>query len=76
MEEQGCHRGQRQIKEINTGVLAAPRADLKDYLPQVDNNNQQGEYYLPEIISLAVEPGQKPSLPVQAAFGTGDSRGE
>jgi len=49
---------QRRISEINTGLLAAPAGDLMDYLPQVGNNNKQGEYYLPDILSLAVARGR------------------
>jgi bifunctional UDP-N-acetylglucosamine pyrophosphorylase/glucosamine-1-phosphate N-acetyltransferase len=49
---------QRQIDEVNTGVLAAPAADLNKYLPQVGNSNSQGEYYLPDILSLAVADGK------------------
>ena len=54
VEERDASAEQRQIREINTGVLAAPVRDLQTYLPQVGNNNQQGEYYLPEIVHLAV----------------------
>ena len=48
---------QRLLQEINTGLLAAPARDFKTYLPRVDNKNQQGEYYLPDIIRLAVANG-------------------
>lgn len=49
---------QRAIREINTGLLAAPCSDLATYLPRVKNENQQSEYYLPDILSLAVEEGK------------------
>jgi bifunctional UDP-N-acetylglucosamine pyrophosphorylase/glucosamine-1-phosphate N-acetyltransferase len=49
---------QLDIAEINTGVLAAPASDLNVYLPQVGNSNTQGEYYLPDILSLAVAEGK------------------
>jgi bifunctional UDP-N-acetylglucosamine pyrophosphorylase/glucosamine-1-phosphate N-acetyltransferase len=49
---------QLAIAEINTGVLAAPASDLNVYLPQVGNSNTQGEYYLPDILSLAVAEGK------------------
>ena len=48
---------QQQIDEINTGILAAPASLLKELLPRVGNNNSQGEYYLPDILALAVEDG-------------------
>lgn len=57
VEERDATPAQRQIREINTGVLAAPMHDLHAYLPHVGNDNQQGEYYLPEIIRLAVARG-------------------
>lgn len=58
VEERDATSAQREIREINTGVLAAPARDLQSLLPQVGNDNQQGEYYLPEIIRLAVAQGR------------------
>ncbi len=58
VEDKDATVSQRQIREINTGVLAAPHRDLQEYLPQVENKNQQAEYYLPDIISLAVARGK------------------
>jgi bifunctional UDP-N-acetylglucosamine pyrophosphorylase / glucosamine-1-phosphate N-acetyltransferase len=46
------------IDEINTGLLAAPAADLKSYLPAVNNENAQGEFYLPDVLSMAVVDGR------------------
>jgi bifunctional UDP-N-acetylglucosamine pyrophosphorylase/glucosamine-1-phosphate N-acetyltransferase len=48
---------QQQIDEINTGILAAPASLLKELLPRVGNDNSQSEYYLPDILALAVEQG-------------------
>jgi bifunctional UDP-N-acetylglucosamine pyrophosphorylase/glucosamine-1-phosphate N-acetyltransferase len=58
VEEKDATNEQRCICEVNTGVLAAPAADLKNYLPQVGNSNKQGEYYLPDILALAVKEGK------------------
>jgi bifunctional UDP-N-acetylglucosamine pyrophosphorylase/glucosamine-1-phosphate N-acetyltransferase len=58
VEEKDATDSQRLIREVNTGVLAAPHRDFQQYLPHVDNKNQQGEYYLPDIISLAVAEGK------------------
>ncbi|MBK6508611.1 MAG: bifunctional UDP-N-acetylglucosamine diphosphorylase/glucosamine-1-phosphate N-acetyltransferase GlmU [Haliea sp.] len=58
VEEKDASAEQRQLQEINTGLLAAPARDLKAYLPRVDNQNQQGEYYLPDILRLAVANGK------------------
>lgn len=58
VEHKDANSDQRAIDEINTGVLAAPAADLQAYLPAVGNNNSQGEYYLPDILSMAVAEGR------------------
>ena len=57
-EHKDATAAQLEINEINTGLLAAPARDLIDYLPRVGNNNKQGEYYLPDILSMAVEEGR------------------
>lgn len=59
VEEKDASDEQRAIKEINTGLLAAPASDLNLYLPQVGNANKQQEYYLPDVLSLAVSDGKK-----------------
>ncbi len=58
VEHKDATASQRQIREINTGLLAAPHRDFQNYLPRVENKNQQAEYYLPDIISLAVSQGK------------------
>ncbi len=46
------------VREINSGLLASPCRDLVAYLPRVKNHNQQGEYYLPDVLALAVAEGK------------------
>lgn len=58
VEDKDATQQQRGICEINTGLLAAPASDFRQYLPRVGNANQQGEYYLPDILSLAVADGK------------------
>jgi len=58
VEDKDATVSQRQIREVNTGVLAAPLRDFRHYLPRVDKKNQQGEYYLPDIVSLTVAEGK------------------
>ena len=58
VEEKDATKEQLKICEVNTGVLAAPATDLKNYLAQVGNSNKQGEYYLPDILGLAVKEGK------------------
>lgn len=57
VEEKDANDSQRAICEVNTGVMAAPAGDLRRLLPLVGNQNQQGEYYLPDILALAVAEG-------------------
>lgn len=48
---------QRQIKEVNTGIYCVSNAKLHQWLPKLDNNNAQGEYYLTDIVAMAVAEG-------------------
>ncbi|AMW80190.1 bifunctional N-acetylglucosamine-1-phosphate uridyltransferase/glucosamine-1-phosphate acetyltransferase [Acinetobacter sp. TGL-Y2] len=48
---------QHQIKEINTGIYCVSNAKLHEWLPKLNNNNAQGEYYLTDIIAMALEDG-------------------
>ncbi|NCF77268.1 MAG: UDP-N-acetylglucosamine diphosphorylase/glucosamine-1-phosphate N-acetyltransferase [Proteobacteria bacterium] len=48
---------QRAITEINSGILAAPTHLLRNWLNRIEPNNTQGEYYLTDIVSLAVADG-------------------
>lgn len=58
VEEKDASTEQRQICEINSGILAAPARLLKEWLPRVENNNAQGEYYLPDVLALSVAEGR------------------
>ena len=57
VEHKDATEAQRAVREINSGVLAYPAALLKDLLPRVGNNNAQGEYYLPDVLAMAVDSG-------------------
>lgn len=46
---------QREIKEVNTGIMAMPNANLLTWLSKLTNHNAQGEYYLTDIVALAVQ---------------------
>lgn len=54
VEQKDASSKQLKIKECNTGVLAAPAKRLKKWLKALKNNNAQGEYYLTDVIALAV----------------------
>ena len=57
VEQKDATDAERQIREINTGILAAPSAKLANWLGQLKNNNAQGEYYLTDTIAMAVSEG-------------------
>ncbi|OZI54026.1 bifunctional UDP-N-acetylglucosamine diphosphorylase/glucosamine-1-phosphate N-acetyltransferase GlmU [Bordetella genomosp. 4] len=63
VEHKDASEAERAIREVNTGILVAPTAKLKDWLSRIDNNNAQGEYYLTDVVGLAVADG----VPVGAA---------
>ena len=48
---------QRAIQEVNTGIMAVPTRQLKSWLAKLMNNNAQGEYYLTDIVGMAVAEG-------------------
>lgn len=55
VEHKDATAAQLQIREVNTGMLVAPTAALKTWLARLKNHNAQGEYYLTDIIGMAVE---------------------
>jgi len=57
VEEKDATPLQRQITEIYTGILAAPTKQLKGWLARLTNNNAQAEYYLTDVVALAVADG-------------------
>ena len=46
-----------KIQEVNTGIIAVTTKSLQKWLPNLTNNNAQGEYYLTDIIAMAVADG-------------------
>lgn len=59
VEHKDANDTQRQIREINTGILVANGADLKRWLASLDNNNAQGEYYITDVIGMAWQEGRE-----------------
>ena len=57
VEQKDASESQRAIREVNTGILAVSARHLKAWLPTLSNANAQGEYYLTDIIAMAVEQG-------------------
>ncbi|MBL4828860.1 MAG: bifunctional UDP-N-acetylglucosamine diphosphorylase/glucosamine-1-phosphate N-acetyltransferase GlmU [Aliivibrio sp.] len=58
VEQKDASEEQKQIKEINTGVMVANGADLKRWLSNINNQNAQGEYYLTDVIAAAHNEGR------------------
>jgi bifunctional UDP-N-acetylglucosamine pyrophosphorylase/glucosamine-1-phosphate N-acetyltransferase len=57
VEQKDASEAERAIKEINSGILVVPTARLKQWLGALKNNNAQGEYYLTDIVAMAVADG-------------------
>lgn len=57
VEQKDATEKQRAIREVNTGILAAPAARLKEWIARLDNQNSQGEFYLTDIVSMAANEG-------------------
>ena len=68
VEQKDASPAQLAIAEVNTGILAAPSQMLKKWLAKLGNKNAQGEYYLTDIVAMAVAQGLKVSTtqPAQA----------
>ncbi len=57
VEHKDASIDQRLIREGNTGILAVPGKNLGDWLGRLSNSNAQGEYYLTDVIAMAVADG-------------------
>ncbi|HFC6387199.1 TPA: bifunctional UDP-N-acetylglucosamine diphosphorylase/glucosamine-1-phosphate N-acetyltransferase GlmU [Neisseria bacilliformis] len=57
VEEKDANPEQKAVKETNTGILVLPNAKLENWLGRLSSNNAQGEYYLTDLIALAVSDG-------------------
>ncbi|EJM28246.1 MULTISPECIES: bifunctional UDP-N-acetylglucosamine diphosphorylase/glucosamine-1-phosphate N-acetyltransferase GlmU [Pseudomonas] len=57
VEHKDASEAQRAITEGNTGILAVPASHLADWMSRLSNNNAQGEYYLTDVIEMAVGDG-------------------
>lgn len=62
VEQRDASAQELEIGEVNTGILAASAAPLREWLGRVRNDNAQHEYYLTDVIALAVADG----APVEA----------
>ncbi len=59
VEEKDASPEIKKIKEVNVGIYLFDARRLFETLPLVKNDNSQGEYYLPDVIKIFVENGEK-----------------
>src|SRR5690606_5379278 len=57
VEEKDASAEQRQIQETNSGILAVSARQLRQWISRLQTNNAQGEYYLTDVIAMAVAEG-------------------
>jgi bifunctional UDP-N-acetylglucosamine pyrophosphorylase/glucosamine-1-phosphate N-acetyltransferase len=57
VEEKDASAAQRGIREVNTGIMTLPTVRLAAWLGKLKNHNAQGEYYLTDVIALALADG-------------------
>jgi bifunctional UDP-N-acetylglucosamine pyrophosphorylase / glucosamine-1-phosphate N-acetyltransferase len=58
VEEKDATPTQREIAEINSGILAFEAGFLREIIGKIDNDNAKGEYYLTDAVQLARDAGQ------------------
>ncbi len=61
VEQKDATRKELAVDEVNTGLMCAPAQALSGWLSQLKNDNAQGEYYLTDVVALAVRSGFKVS---------------
>ncbi|MDD5329072.1 MAG: bifunctional UDP-N-acetylglucosamine diphosphorylase/glucosamine-1-phosphate N-acetyltransferase GlmU [Sulfuricella sp.] len=57
VEHKDATEAERAIREVNTGIMALPNRQLKPWLAALRNDNAQGEFYLTDVIAMAVAEG-------------------
>jgi bifunctional UDP-N-acetylglucosamine pyrophosphorylase/glucosamine-1-phosphate N-acetyltransferase len=57
VEHKDATEAEREIHEVNTGIVAAPTIKFIEWLGKLKNHNAQGEYYLTDIVAMAVADG-------------------
>jgi len=68
VEQKDASPEQLEISEVNTGIMLAPTAKLREWLGKLKNDNAQGEFYLTDVVAMAVDQGVAVHT-VQAAHG-------
>ena len=62
VEHKDANETQLCVNEMNAGIYVFDCKTLFELLPQVSNNNAQGEYYLPDVLSLILEQDGKVAI--------------
>ena len=57
VEQKDANEAERAITEVYSGIMAVPAQHLAQWLAKLTNNNAQGEYYLTDIVAMAVADG-------------------
>jgi bifunctional UDP-N-acetylglucosamine pyrophosphorylase/glucosamine-1-phosphate N-acetyltransferase len=57
VEQKDATEAEQAVREINTGVMVAPARKLREWLDNLGNDNAQGEYYLTDVVAMAVAGG-------------------
>ena len=65
IEQKDCTLDELALKSVNAGIYLIKSEILKNYIPKLDNNNAQKEYYLTDIIEMGV----KDTLDIKAVYG-------
>jgi len=66
VEEKDASEGERGIREVSSGIYCVKHHVLFDLLHKIGNRNAQGEYYLPDIVPLALDDGKSVETVVMA----------
>ncbi|MEG1832402.1 MAG: bifunctional UDP-N-acetylglucosamine diphosphorylase/glucosamine-1-phosphate N-acetyltransferase GlmU, partial [Burkholderiaceae bacterium] len=57
VEQKDASAAELAIREVNTGIMVLPTRQLRGWLAELSNDNSQGEYYLTDVIAMAVRDG-------------------
>jgi bifunctional UDP-N-acetylglucosamine pyrophosphorylase / glucosamine-1-phosphate N-acetyltransferase len=68
VEQKDASADECRLREVNTGIMALPTARLGEWLARLSNDNAQHEYYLTDIVGMAVAAG----LPIRSAHPQGE----
>ena len=62
VEHKDANKSELDINEINAGIYVFDSKTLFKLLPKIGNNNAQGEYYLPDVLSILISKGEKVAI--------------